>query len=93
MNKNPSMHKTTSVTVARLIEMMQKMPPDALIVVEEAPNERRYCREEERNFRVLSDLEATRASVTYDIDSQAVSDARFSAGAENIQEAVCLRLK
>lgn len=96
-NKNLSQGNDGLLTVARLIEMLQTLPAEALVVVANPPSSRRHCRQEERYFKTLEDAPLTVESVICDGTSQgAVLDLSSSFDAhpkESIKAAVCLQLK
>lgn len=83
-----------ALMVSSLIKMLMNMPGDAVVVVEEAPSGRRSCREEERYFKALADVQATRETAVYDDSEQrTLTDARFCNDAHDARKVVCLLLK
>ena len=98
MNNNNMIPKESNgegvLTVSRLIEMLMTMPGEAAVVVEDAPTGRRNGREQERFFKALADVQATRETAVYDnSDQRTLTDARFCAQTQDARKVVCLRLK
>lgn len=95
-NTDPMQDNDGLLTVTRLIEMLQKLPGEALVVIADPPSTTRHAREPERYYKTLADVQATVASVLYSSNSQReVQDAKsgWTDPRDKSRDAVCLQLK